>query len=352
MKSKGFVMPEAMEDRMKLLSKAWSIRPMSYKQFSNLVAGKNALYQQLVKKNGEKDPLRKTLLIIDEAHKLYGGADLSSVERPDMNKLHAAIMKSYTVSGADSVRLLLMTATPMTNNPLELIQLLNLLRHPSEQLPVKYDDFSSKYLDQDGTFSKQGSRKFLDDIAGYISYLNRERDARQFSQPIVIPVNVPLSTAEGAPDIQTIKENLKESLAAMKAETDDIKESLKDEKKQLTADKKAAKERCKPLKGADKKQCLEEVEDEIQVLEKNHIDRKAEIEKELLAKKVAVSAMRKEASAKSKEAKEDASQLNVIMSKCLLSDNDKKKKTKSQKPKPTTDANSDDESVDGKTVRI
>jgi superfamily II DNA or RNA helicase len=340
----GMNIPDAMEARMRLLSKAWSIRPMSYKQFSNLVAGNNALYQQLVKKNGERDPLRKTLLIIDEAHKLYGGTDLSSIERPDMNKLHAAIMKSYRLSGKDSVRLLIMTATPMTNDPMELVKLLNLLKEPNDQLPAKYDDFTDKYLGQDGAFSKQGSRKFLDDIAGHISYLNRERDARQFSQPVVIPLNVEMSSAKGMEDPLTISNGLKEQIAAIKAETEEIKNQLKEEKKQLANDKKTAKERCKSLKGEEKRNCLDQAEEEIRVMDRDFIDRKAEIDKELLAKKESVSGMRKDATKAAKAAKEDPSQLNTIMSKCVTSS--RKKQT------PKRDSNSDDESVDGRQVKI
>lgn len=340
----GMNIPDSTESRMKLLSKAWSIRPMSYKQFSNLVAGNNALYQQLVKKNGDRDPLRKTLLIIDEAHKLYGGTDLSSIERPDMNKLHGAIMKSYRLSGKDSVRLLIMTATPMTNDPMELVKLLNLLKEPSDQLPAKYDDFTGKYLGQDGAFSKQGSRKFLDDIAGHISYLNRERDARQFSQPVVIPLNVEMSSAKGMEDPLTITNGLKEQIAAIKAETEEIKNQLKEEKKQLTSDKKTAKERCKSLKGEEKRNCLDQAEEEIRVMDRDFIDRKAEIDKELLAKKESVSAMRKDATKAAKAAKEDPSQLNTIMSKCVTSS--RKKQT------PKKESNSDDESVDGRQVKI
>jgi superfamily II DNA or RNA helicase len=79
--------PSEQPKRMKLLSPSWRIRPMSYKQFSNLVSKQNQLYDTLVKVNGAADPLRKTLLIIDEAHKLYGGGDLSTIERPDMKAL-------------------------------------------------------------------------------------------------------------------------------------------------------------------------------------------------------------------------------------------------------------------------
>jgi len=140
--NESLIIPEEQKKKMKLLSKSWKIRPISYKQFSNLVSKQNAYYKTLVKINGEIDPLRKTLLIIDEAHKLYGGGDLSTIERPDMNALQQALMNSYEISGADSVKLLLMTATPITQNPLELIQLINLCKPIEEQMPTDFGEFS------------------------------------------------------------------------------------------------------------------------------------------------------------------------------------------------------------------
>jgi hypothetical protein len=189
---KGITLPDEHAKRMRMLSKEWSIRPMSYKQFSNLVSKQNNFYKSIVKKNGEADPLRKTLLIIDEAHKLYGGGDLSSLERPDMNALKQSIQQSFQLSGKDSVKLLLMTATPITENPMELIQLINLCKPANEQMPELFSDFSTMYLDEHGRFTPNGETKYLDDIAGYISYLNREKDARQFAQPIVRFVTAPL----------------------------------------------------------------------------------------------------------------------------------------------------------------
>ena len=197
----GEKIPDTQKERMRLLSKEWRIRPMSYKQFSNLVSKKNALYDRLVKENGEADPLHRTLLIIDEAHKLYGGGDLSSLERPDMDALHSALMNSYMVSGMDSVRVLLMTATPITENPMELIKLMNLCRPIDRQLPNTFDSFAEEYLNQDGGFTTSGQSQFLDDIAGYISYLNREKDARQFSQPRIKKVMVPMVA-----DIQSVQD--------------------------------------------------------------------------------------------------------------------------------------------------
>ena len=55
---------------MKYLSDNW-IEPLSYKQFSNMLLKLNKFYDKIINRNGEDDPLHKTLLIIDEAHKLY-----------------------------------------------------------------------------------------------------------------------------------------------------------------------------------------------------------------------------------------------------------------------------------------
>lgn len=217
--------PDENAKRMRLLSKSWSIRPMSYKQFSNMVLKANNFYKALVKKNGEIDPLRKTLLIIDEAHKLYGGGDLSSIERPDMNALQNAIQKSYEISGHNSVRLLLMTATPITENPMELIQLINLTKPLSYQMPQGFDEFSRKYLDEYGRFTPEGEQLYLDDIAGHVSYLNRERDARQFAQPIVRFVKTPL--IENIDDAMNFDRSY--ARAVMDSEIGDLKKRIDDE---------------------------------------------------------------------------------------------------------------------------
>jgi hypothetical protein len=234
----GEVIPDVHKERMRLLSKAWRIRPMSYKQFSNLVSKKNQYYEQLVKENGEADPLQKTLLIIDEAHKLYGGNDLSSLERPDMPALHQALMNSYAVSGENSVRLLLMTATPITKHPLELVQLVNLCKPIEKQIPATFDQFASHYLTEEGTFTPSGQYQFLDQIAGHISYLNREKDARQFSQPRVKRVLVPIlsdsqmnyvddfdkfvARSQSESDVLVIQENLEKTAKKIEDELRDI----------------------------------------------------------------------------------------------------------------------------------
>jgi len=238
----GGAFPEEQDKQMRMLSHSWRIRPISYKQFSNLVSKQNDYYKRLVKENGEEDPLRKTLLIIDEAHKLYGGGDLSSIERPDMVALHDSLMRSYAISGADSVRLLLMTATPITESPIEIVQLVNLCKPLEEQMPSSFEEFSDMYLDARGEFTARGRERYLDEIAGHISYLNREKDARQFAQPIVHHVNVPivsdkLKKTVTEYDAIALRETSVRSIADKKEELERTSKKLEGDLKGLNASK-------------------------------------------------------------------------------------------------------------------
>ncbi len=223
---KGVKFPQKLPDKMRLLSKSWSIRPMSYKQFTNLVAGNNKILDDLVKKNGREDPLRKTLLIIDEAHKLYGGSDLLPAEKPDMKKLSAALQNSYRVSGKESVKLLLMSATPYTSDPMELIKLLNLLQDSNDKLPVSFDEFQQVFLDENtGAFTEEGKDLFYEKINGQISFLDRGNDAREFAQPRVSLVTVPLSLKPVA-DIMKLKEEHDSNVASLRNVIKQLDESF------------------------------------------------------------------------------------------------------------------------------
>jgi len=174
------------------LSNAW-LPPISFKQFSNLVSGKNALHTRLVEKNGRDDPLKKCLIIIDECHKLYA-SDMDIKERPETDLIEQAIWNSYARSGADSARVMLITATPYTTNPFDMMKLLNLIRPRDQLLPTEYDTFAKRFLTSDGTsFTPTGRQDYLDSIAGHVSYLNREKDARQFAYPIFKDIQVLMS---------------------------------------------------------------------------------------------------------------------------------------------------------------
>lgn len=246
---------EAIKSPMKYVAKNW-IEPITYKQFSNLLTGKNEYYKEMVKRNGEKDPLRKTLIIIDEAHKLLSH-DLKPQEKPNFEVLQKKILESYEVSKEDSVRLLLMTATPYSEDPMQMVQLLNLMRPKNDQFVVKYEDFKKEYLREDGSFRSPIS--FLSKVSGYISYLNRETDIRQFAHPVL--KTIPVSMSESKKDelqreMTRLEEEVQESLETITAnegEKAKAKEKLKLERKVLM-------ERCKKIKDKeDKKKCKEEM---------------------------------------------------------------------------------------------
>ena len=256
----GVTIPREHDKRMKLLSDAWKIRPISYKQFSNLVSKGNSYYQRLVDINGESDPLRKTLLIIDEAHKLYGGGDLSSVERPDMKALHRSLMDSYAISGRNSVRLLLMTATPITENPMELVKLVNLCKTTAHQIEDQFPLFSEKYLNDEGKFTESGKKKYLDAIAGHISYLNREKDARQFAQPQIEHIDVPMMEDEKEVkdmDKRLIREIMNKETQELKREIDAQNDKIDDDFKDLESSRfYTLRDICDKYDGKVKKGCL------------------------------------------------------------------------------------------------
>ena len=320
----GLVIPADSSRRMRLLSKSWKIKALSYKQFSNLVTGKNQFYKDLVKINGLKDPLRKTLLVIDEAHKLYSSGDLSANERPNMSKLEGAINNSYKISGKDSVKLLFLTGTPVQNDPLDLIKLINLLRE--QKMPTTFDKFSQEYLDSDGKFTKRGSRKYLNDIAGSVSYLNREKDVRTFSQPTIIPINVPLGKSEFSAEklkeyeneYDEIVEKSIDEIAYQKKKISEVKQDRVDRKREL-------KDKCIGLRTVDRTQCLRDAESNFSVLEK-HFDEELTEHAEKINKLTQYNTeMKKALATKKRLAKEDTSQEGLINEKCMKIKRKKKK---------------------------
>ena len=274
----GLIMPEDLTRRKKLLSKNW-IEPISYKTFSNLLTpgAHNVYMDKLIQRNGTTDILKKTLIIIDEAHKLYGG-DLKAGERPDMAVMERLLQKSYTTSGKDSARLLIMTATPFTNSPMELFQLINLCKEtPSEKITTELKDFKEEYMNADALLTETGVKKLADKLSGYISYLNREQDPTQFAQPIMIEVPVIMSHL---PDNEVRKEffsetdkkvsklnNLEAKVLSKQQETaiKEMNKTLRETQKNLKGLLKERQTRCKTIKNrADKAKCMQEIKEEVE----------------------------------------------------------------------------------------
>jgi len=183
------------------------------------------------------------------------------------------------------VRLLVMTATPYTEDGMEMIKLLNLLRASKDALPTDFDEFNGEYLDDNGFFKPKKLKTFQDSISGYISYLNRSQDARNFAHPVLEDVYVPL-TVEPKEDVEYLvdedgnkllnkngKPKVKKVLGKYEAQMKEVKERLKAQKALVNETKKAAKkkcqsqemdaeiEKCKELPVKERKPCKEAVKE-------------------------------------------------------------------------------------------
>jgi hypothetical protein len=184
----GWKIPDTLPEQKRLLSKRW-FAPISYKTFQNALEKKNELGRMLYANS--PDPLRKTFLIMDEVHKLQDG-DLGPAESADFPTIQRFIHTSYESSGKDSVRPLLMTATPITDTPAELFAILNtLISNPAKRL-MPFPEFRTNYTNEGGVISPEGISYFQERAKGLISYLNREYDPSTFSQPVIRTVPVPI----------------------------------------------------------------------------------------------------------------------------------------------------------------
>ena len=224
-----YEVPSGRADRFSLLGNKWMM-PVSYKQFANMIQGKNAFYQKMVSINGKEDPFKKTLIIIDEIHKIYS-SDLKQLEKPNPIVLKNMIQKSYQVSGDDSCRLLLMTATPITDDPLSAIKILNLILPQEEQFTEDYNQFTETYCNENGVFTNHGANEFLNKTSGYISYLDRSSDVRQFAYPIIKNILVDITSApDNKETIRLIEEKISE---LDKEKPEEVKTKDKEEKKKF-----------------------------------------------------------------------------------------------------------------------
>ena len=107
------------------------------------------------------------------------------------------ISNSYNVSKDNSCKLLLMTATPFTNSPLELFSLTNLfMTQESEKISTNREEFKQQYMNENNILSEKGVKSIANKLSGYISYLNREKDPTQFAQPIMINIPILMKSIE------------------------------------------------------------------------------------------------------------------------------------------------------------
>tara|TARA_Y100000389_G_scaffold96808_1_gene93510 strand:+ start:3118 stop:6294 length:3177 start_codon:yes stop_codon:yes gene_type:complete len=281
------------------------MEPVSFKQFSNASKKINEkgdpgktknLFSELLKRNGKVDPLRKTLIIIDEAHKLLS-KDLVGQEKPDFDSIQKAIFNSYSVSGKQSCRVLMMTATPFLDEPRSFFKTMNLIiGDPNKRFPVELSDFKKKYnITNDLEFTKQGIQKLQSTFQGKISYLDRRFDPTQFTQPVFTKIASKLSVSDR--DISEIKKECAEKRQTHEKECQEIKENnIKLETEKL--------ENSNEIDKLELEEKINEYENEIKKIQKELDTYAKEFEQELKSTSETKKSVRQKWNSKIKQLKE------------------------------------------------
>jgi hypothetical protein len=186
------------------LQKALDVIPLksalpvfSYKQFSNICKKKGENYRKLIQRINKKfkvsveNPLYKTIVIIDEAHHAYS-KDLKAQEMHDILAIQKCIFESYTQSAKTQCKVILMSATPITEDPIEVVKLFNLIISDKNKR-FDIETFKSVYLNENGNFIDNKKVEFKEKIKGLVSYINTSKDPSKFAQVEYIKVLVPIS---------------------------------------------------------------------------------------------------------------------------------------------------------------
>jgi len=64
-----------------------------------------------------------------------------------------------------------MSATPITDDHMSVIKILNLMLENTDQFPENFEIFKKDYCLDTGLFTEDGSLKFLNKVAGLVSYI-------------------------------------------------------------------------------------------------------------------------------------------------------------------------------------
>jgi superfamily II DNA or RNA helicase len=108
----------------------------------------------------EKIDLEGKLLIIDEAQNFFNGI---------VNGSKNAVGLYRAIMDATDIKLVFLSATPITNDPFEIVPMFNML-HGSSLLPDDYDEFHEMYIDKERATVKN-REKLKNRIFGLLSYM-------------------------------------------------------------------------------------------------------------------------------------------------------------------------------------
>ena len=213
--SNSDIQEEVLTKQIEILNNSLWTKPLTYRQLGNLCQRINYKslgttdidknirddYRHITDAEGKeatkRDPLYKTLIIIDEAHYLFK-EDPEDKQIIDREAIREALMRSYDISGPNSAKVLLLSATPMYNHPKEFIELMNLLRPREQQINILDQDLIEMIKEDIKEDNNDGDHtQMLNFIgkhfSGYVSYLNRSEDPSQFAQVHIDYIDTPMT---------------------------------------------------------------------------------------------------------------------------------------------------------------
>jgi len=194
-------------------------RIITYDDLVRIIVGKNAearkLRDQQLADHHDGDIGYKTLFVFDEAHNIFTRS-LPGEEREMLDAtfdsvkvagktfhsqediygklpgiggkitgrdlIAALFYQSYKKSGDESAKTLLLTATPMSDSPIQLFRLMNLiLEHPRQRLSLDINDYYDPYSMK---LKDEAVIKFAAAAHGRISYYNTTKNPTKFAKKL------------------------------------------------------------------------------------------------------------------------------------------------------------------------
>ena len=166
-----------------------------------------------------------TVLIIDEVHNIKENSE-------DTDKL-AKLLKDKLVSKVSNMKLLLLSATPMFNEPTEIVYLLNLLLYNSGQIKSIDEEIKESDLEftEDGELTPECSRFLSEKSTGLVSFLRSENPltfpTRIYPHPDELITNFPTKLYDNETPVEPIKD-LKIVPCVMQGKQKEIYEIMKE----------------------------------------------------------------------------------------------------------------------------
>ena len=122
------------------------------------------------KKKYIKEKYSNSIILIDEAHSLRNKAESAKIVPPILREV---------LEYADNVKLILLSATPMYNDPGDIVSILNYLLINDGRPKIESRDLFNK----DGKLTENGKKILIEKSRGYISYMRGEN-------PIDFPIRL------------------------------------------------------------------------------------------------------------------------------------------------------------------